>query len=200
MRTIILLSLLLLNDTYCQVPEPKKFYFKFVENAENFNGSSDEIDGLTMKFDFYNKDQKIGIGGGWLIYKKGTLAGDKLAKKLYPDDNFKGILFVKDMFQINQSNPQVDKMMMKEFDVYLYLIDPKYLELRLNTDGEGAGKTYSYYEKYPLNIVIYKQEAGKDYFVKCGIYSVNNEDEFLETRKIISDFKTKTEINSNKSR
>jgi hypothetical protein len=171
--------------------------FDYQSNAENLNGSYNENEGLVMTFDLYNKDGKIGNGGGWIIYSEGTKRAEILARELYPKNNLRGITFIKDLFQVKQRNPKVDSTMLKNFDIYLYIIGNQFLEKRLNTDGEGAGKTYSYYEKYPLDIVVYKREAGKDYFSKINTYHVVNEDEYFKSIKMISDYRKKTAVESN---
>lgn len=201
MRNHIFLTVLVIlmnfNNIYSQDKNNKKWQFNFIENAENFNGSSNEIEGLVMTFYFYNKDKRTGNGGGWLIYKNGTKAADLLATELYPKSALKGMAFVKDLFNVKHRNPKVDSTMLKDFDTYLYIIDVKFLELRLNTDGEGAGKTYSYYEKYPLDIVVYKRKAGEDCFLQCDTYHANNEDEYFNAIRLISDYRKKTAIESN---
>lgn len=199
-KRIVLIGLLF-NTSFanCQVQE-KKYQFNFIENAEKLNASFSEESGLIMSFRFWNKDKKTGNGGGWLIYKDGTKALNKLAIEFYPEENRPGRYFIDDLFEHDSVNPNVDTTMLKDFDIYLYIIDNKFLELRLNTDGEGAGKTYSYYETYPMDIVVYKREAAKDFFLLYGTYHAADEAEYLNAIKLISDFRKKTAIESNLSK
>jgi hypothetical protein len=199
MNSILLFffTAIIYSDSLFQNIDLKKLNFDYQSNAENLNGSYNENEGLVMTFDLYNKDGKIGNGGGWIIYSEGTKRAEILARELYPKNNLRGITFIKDLFQVKQRNPKVDSTMLKNFDIYLYIIGNQFLEKRLNTDGEGAGKTYSYYEKYPLDIVVYKREAGKDYFSKINTYHVVNEDEYFKSIKMISDYRKKTAVESN---
>lgn len=196
---LTLLFVLLLNicNAYSQVQNKSKYNFNFIGNAENFSGSSNETEGLVMVFDFYNKDKKTGNGGGWIIHKDGTKIADKIAFELYPNNNLRGYAFIKDLFNVKHKNPNVDSTMLKDFDIYLYIIDVKFLEYKLNFDGEGAGKTYSYFEKFPLDIIVYKREAGKDYFLKCEAFHANNEDEYLKLLSLMSNYRKRTAIESN---
>lgn len=194
---LILFLTLIKYNIYCQEETENRYKIDFIKNTENLNGSSDEEEGLVMTFDFYNKDKRIGNGGGWLIYKNGTKAAEMLVNKLYPNYNIKGIVFIKDLLNVKQRNLDVDTTMLREFDIYLYIVDAKYLEIKMNTDGEGAGRTYSYYNKYPLNIVVYKQASDCEYFIEIETYHVNNEEEYFKTLKLISAFRSNTAIESN---
>ncbi len=191
---------ILLVNTYIassQVKKDIKYSFNFIENAERLSGSKDTEGGLLLYFRFWNKDEKIGNGGGWLIYKNGTMAAYKLANELYPNNSLVGRYFIDDLFQRDSENPNVDTTMLNDFDIYLYIINNKYLEKRMNIDGEGAGKTYSYYETYPLDIEIFRRKAGDNFFLKIDNYHVKNENEYQEKLKQISEFKKKTAIQSN---
>lgn len=197
---IVLISLLLnASFAYCQL-QKTKFHFNFIENAEKLNASFNDESGLIMSFRFWNKDKTTGNGGGWLIYKDGTKAINKLAIEFYPEENRPGRYFVDDLLEHDSVNPSVDTTLLKDFDIYLYIIDNKFLELKLNSDGEGAGKTYSYCETYPIDIVVYKRETAKDYFLQCDTYHAANEAEYLNVMKLISDFRKKTAIESNFSK
>jgi hypothetical protein len=130
MKNIIILFLIIVF--YCgssfQNAPVNKLSFNYLSNAENLNGSYNDNEGLVMTFDLYNKDKKIGNGGGWLIYSEGTKKADILAKELYPMNNLRGMAFIKDLFQVKHRNIKVDSTMLKDFDIYLYIIDNKFLE------------------------------------------------------------------------
>ena len=194
---LFIISVISIDNSFGQNNDDKKYSFNYLKNAENLSGYIDDKVGLLMTFDFYNRDDKIGRGGGWLIYKNGTYRASELCNELYSKYRLKGIVFIKDLFQVKNRNEKVDSTMLKDFDIYLYVINPQYLDKIINIDGEGAGKTYSYYEKYPLSIDVFKRTAGCNYFIKIDTYDVENEEEYLETLKEISDFMKKTAIESN---
>ncbi|MDA3954392.1 MAG: hypothetical protein PF485_12160 [Bacteroidales bacterium] len=176
---ILLIIIGINSQTACgQINEKEKFSFDFTLNAENLYASTDKTyEGLVMGFSIYNKDNKIGKGGGWLIYKDGSVSAKDLANKLYPNEKRPGRYLVDDLFNKDSVNRMVDSSMLRDFDIYIYIIDNKYLELKQNIDGEGAGRTYSYYETYPLDIMIYKRVAGENYFIKYKSYHIANEEE-----------------------
>lgn len=187
LTTLILLQALFI---YCQNNE--EYNFNFLNNVEYPKSFSNEELGLIISFRFWNQDDKIGLGGGWLIYEKGTKQIFQVAKQLYPKQNRPGLYLAYDLFAINSKSPSVDSTMLNKFDIYLYRVDLSYLKKRLNTDGEGGGKTYSYYETYPLQVDLFKRNAGQNFFVKECSYNANTEDEYLEILQNIT--KQKKEI------
>jgi len=166
----------------------------FFKSMENVNSYSDE-NGTMFHFNIYNKYDSIGIGGGWFIYKEGNMNLSKQLRELYPDKKNVEWAFIKDKL-INTN--KIDTNILNDFIVYLYLIDSKNLEYKLNTDGEGAGKTYSYYVSYPAVISVYKETDKKNVFEELNSYIINNEEEERNINKKISEFQMKTHENSNK--
>jgi len=173
-----------------------KVKIDYFSNAENLNSFSDDSGGTILDFKIYNKYNQIGYGGGWLIYKEGTLKLHDFIEIEYNSNKYKGISFIKDVFEVKNIKPYVDSSFLKLFVIYLYLIPTKYLEHKLNTDGEGAGITYSYKIKFPCEMCIYKEDQN-GFFNLIQEIQINSENDYTNTISLIEKIQIETSIKSN---
>jgi len=196
MLKILLLICFALNlNIFSQNPS-KIDYFK---NAVNLNSFNDDSGGVILEFNIYNKDNTIGYGGGWLIFKEGTLSLKKYLDNKFASKKYKGIQYIYELFEVRNNFTDIDSNALSSFDKYLYLVPLTFLEYKLNTDGEGAGVTYSYYIKFPCKMFVYREDSG-GYFQNIKEIAINSEKDYVETIKIIEIMQIQTSIESNKKR
>ena len=197
MNKYVFFLALMLNTIQVQCQDNERYSFDIIKNAETLSSFIDDDFGLIMSFRFWNNNGDFGIGGGWIIHEGGAKQSQTIAVNFYPEERRPGRYFIDDLFHRDSVNPKVDSTMLNDFDIYLYRVDTSYLEKRLNTDGEGAGKTYSYYETYPLNVDLFKRTAGQNFFTKEDTYHANTEDEYLKILQDITKYKKEIARKSN---
>ena len=166
-------------------------------NATNFNSSIEDNNGTILRFDIYNKDKAIGYGGGWLIYNEGTQKLTALLNNEYKEYSRKGYACIKDIFGVLKEKNIKDSSFLINFDKYIYLVDPKHLLYKKETDSDSDSGYYSYHILHPCYMYLYKENSNTGLFEVIDSVYLRDFNEEVNAKRMMFSLQKKTSMDSN---
>ena len=141
----------------------------FLNSAGNISANTQGV--IHLETEYLIKNNEIGNAEIFMIHKNGgswwiNQAKKKFPKKIYPHDWFVDSLF-----------ENLDSIQLKDYNKWVFFIDKKYLEERLES-AEGGEFTSHYPSKSSkIVIVLYEQKSGTSNWEAIDSFTFNTDGE-----------------------